>query len=142
MMKIVFFVAVLTLFVGAIVVVIAVASESTVTSRPERIDLTIASIARARFDAEMGDRLEVSIAVTQAGDDRTRCGEPMVVEDSFGNPMASLKPISSTPGVGATYRYAFYVAASGEYAVSFDNSECNIRQTNAAASITWSVDKQ
>ena len=40
----------------------------------------------------------------------------------LGNPIAGLRPISSTPGVGASYRYAFYTSAAGEYALALDNS--------------------
>ncbi|MBI4298835.1 MAG: hypothetical protein HY666_03655 [Chloroflexi bacterium] len=107
----------------------------------ESIDLADLWLGVSTAPVEEGDRVDVVVSIRQRGDESARCGRPNV-KDAFGNVLVTLSPYENQPGVGATYRYAFYAAAAGLYSVELDNKECDIRRTIAAAVVTWTVYRQ
>ena len=104
----------------------------------EGVFLALQDVSRLTQFIYVGNRVQVSVSVTQQGDEGTLCGNPSV-QDASRNVLATLSAINITPGVEASYEYSFFAAATQEYSVVFDNGECNVRMTPAAATVTWAI---
>ena len=107
-------------------------------TKSEEVDLSGGSNTDSTIHADTGNRLEVTIQIAQEGDEWAICGRP-VVKDTFGNILVVLSPQDVTPGVRASYGYAFIAPAAAQYVVGFDNLECSIRLTPARALVTGSI---
>ena len=111
---------------------------STPVSVQNQLNLSDKSVHRLTVQAKVGDRIDVVVDIRQQGDEYARCGQP-TVRDVFGNVLAILSPKTETPGVGASYQYAFFAASNGQYTLELNNRECNVRETPAEATVTWTV---
>ena len=104
----------------------------------DHVILTDRPIAQSVLTVRHDDRVEVEVSIKQRGDLWASCGPPSV-KDTFGNTLAKLSPVTLEAGVEAVYKFSFFAASNGTYAVEFDNRECDIRETPAEADVTWRV---
>ena len=121
------------------------ATPPTTTPKVSEETINLTSLARlgvyegsSQVHIEVGNRVEITIGITQEKDDYARCGEPSI-KDSFGNTIVYLSPVKEDPGTAALYKYSFYAAAEGAYSVYFDYGNCSVRGTSAKAEVKWVV---
>ncbi len=112
-------------------------------SAPVTFDLSETGFHRSAVSAGLGERVEVSVEVSQEKDDRHVCGAPSIV-DPFGNVLQELTPRQNAEqGTDSRYlyesRYAFFAATSGEYSVEFENRGCLLDEVGAIATVRWTV---
>ena len=107
----------------------------------EVFDLRANPFHRSTVAVTPGNRVDVSIEVRQERDPQLACGSP-TVNDPFGNLLVALVPTQSEQSETEStyqYRYAFFAAAEGEYAASFENRECVSAGLAATSTVQWAV---
>ena len=121
------------------------ASDPSLTTEQEEIDLTDLAVGRTTIFADVGDRVEVVVRIQQGdgqqGGELVQCARPAVI-DALGNTLAVLSPKVWSPGEDAFYRFAFYAAAAGHYGVELDNDQCDEARTQVKALVTWTRHEQ